>query len=87
MRLLLITGDDDYHFLTYENQDDFTLEDIVAECEKEKKMVRFDVNDGEEYFDAEIYEFGDVCPDFIKFVRNNQDYDETKHRDWVIIED
>jgi transcription elongation factor GreA-like protein len=84
MRLLFISGDDDYHFLTFEDQDKFSIEQIITKCEKSKnRKARFKIKD--EYFDAELHEFGTVDEKFIEFVKSIQDYDDEKHRGWIVI--
>lgn len=86
MKILHISGDDDFHFNTFEQQGDFTIEEIVAECELQDDIVRFEVNDGEAYFDAEVLEFGAVDPEFIDFIKELQDYDDSKNSDWIVLE-
>lgn len=84
MRLLFISGDDDYHFLTFEQQDEFSIEEIVDICEKSKdEEHRFEIEDT--HFDAKLYEFGEVDEKFIDFIKSIQDYDDEKHRGWIIL--
>lgn len=84
-KLLFICGDDDYNFITYETQDEYSLKQIIELCENsESKSYSFDTSEG--CFDAELHEFGEVDKGFIEFIRSEQDYDDTKHRNWIIID-
>jgi hypothetical protein len=85
MRVLYISGDDDYHFLTFEQQDEYSIEEIVDICEKSAdKEHRFEIEDT--HFDAKLYEFGTVDEKFIEFIKSTQDYDDCKHNNWLIID-
>lgn len=39
-----------------------------------------------EYFEYKAYQFGAVDPNFIKFVKDNQDYDASKHANFYVVE-
>lgn len=85
-KILYISGDDDYHFLTFEQQSKFTLEQIIQICKTTKdKPHRFDI-DEDDYFDAELFEFNEVDKNFIEFIKSKQDYDDSKHHNWIVIE-
>ena len=85
MKLLLISSDDDYGFLSYE-QSSFTKEKVVKACEEEGGKVYFEEDDY--YFWAKLYTFKDVDPKFIDFIRNEfMDYDSAKHTDFIVVEE
>lgn len=85
MKVLLISGDDDFHFLTFEHQGEFSIKEIVTTCaNSENKSHTFEVEDG--YFDAELFEFGEVDKKFIDFVEQLKDSDDSNHKNWIVVE-
>ncbi len=44
-------------------------------------------DDDENYFEYKALEFGDVDPKFIEWVLSIQDYDESKHSGFYVVED
>lgn len=86
MKLLLISGDDDYGFLNYE-QSSFTEKEVYEKCVKEGRDVEFTTEDGDT-FCAQLYEFGDVDHKFVNFIKAEiMDYDAAKNTDFVVIEE
>ena len=73
MKLIYVSGDD-YAALEFENYfKGKNVEEIIG---------RFIINDEEHDGDFEIklFEFDEIDPKFIKFIRNEiQDYDDSKH--------
>jgi hypothetical protein len=74
MRVLLVKGDDDYGALKFE--DEMGVEkakELIAEGKEIK-------SEDEGVFYGEVFEFGEVDPKFVEFIRNKiEDYDTTKH--------
>ena len=73
MKLLYVSGDGDYDALEFEREFEGKLvSDIIT-------LVFDDDVDYESDFDFELFEFEDIDPNFIQFVRNYiQDYDHAK---------
>lgn len=90
MKLIYVTGEYDYGALMFDQSIDnkeFTLEEVASDMKAgDSKSVL--VRNGEDCVDVKMYEFGDVDPKFIEFIRNTvQDYDDSKHQNFYIIED
>lgn len=85
MRVLHITGDDDYHVLAYK-QSGIENEEIIEILEKSPDNEhRFELEDGG-HFDAKLYVFGEVDPKFIEFLESIKDDDDIKHEDWIVVD-
>lgn len=80
-KVLYVWGDDDYGALTFEEgsvSKEAMFESLKAEPDNEKSF------DG---FNAKALEFGEVDPEFIKFIQMEiQDYDDTKHKNFCVID-
>jgi len=86
MKVLYISGSDDYHYVTFEQQKEFSIDEIVQKCnESEDKTAMIELEDGD-YFKAELFEFGDVDAKFLDFLISKKDYEASKHSDWLIIQ-
>lgn len=80
MRILYVYGDDDYAATTFEG--DYKFNDIVKKAEENDNEIEF-----EEGMYAKILEFGEVDEKFIEFMKKIQDYDDSKHHNFYIIEE
>lgn len=95
MKLLWVTSDDDYAALTFEsskynNKDDLRRFWDEAKENGETTLTIIDDDDPECYTDVymKALEFGVVDPKFIDWVRYElQDYDDSKHRNFFIVEE
>jgi hypothetical protein len=88
MKILLVWGDDDYGALTFENAHDSSPEGLKK---FEQKLIEaggvYSEESDEGQFNAKIYEFEEIEPKFIEFVRNEiQDYDDSKHKNFYLMQ-
>ena len=84
MKILHIYGDDDYHFLAYE-QCELSQEEVIEKYESSPdKKCYFEFGEYESFY-AQILEFKEVDPKFVEFVKRMQDYDDTKHENFIVI--
>lgn len=89
MKILLVTTDGDYGACLFED----TIEDATwpgiwdeAKASKNGQLTKELEADGEmTEFQFEAHEFGEVDPKFIDFLRDQQDYDDSKHKNWFVI--
>jgi len=80
MKLLLVSGENDYAASSFEEM--MTVPEAVKILEDGSEWI-----DEEEGITGKIFEFGEVDPKFIGFVRDRvQDYDDAKHYNFYIIE-
>ena len=90
MKILYISSDDDYGFLTFENQSESVKQEVIEKCKNEPgKTHSFDVNDeyGEEaQFYAKYMEFGYVDPKFVEYMESLKDNDVSIHKNWIVID-
>jgi hypothetical protein len=82
MKVILVSGDDDYGALSFENSEKTVLEAYNLAVEAGGLYEEDD-------WWVKSYEFeGDVDPKFAEFVRNRiQDYDQSKHTDFYILKE
>lgn len=78
MRVLKVYSDGDYGAVEFENQYSGTLVKTIIDNINDYKQ------DVEEDWDADfllhVYEFSDICPEFVKFIKEDIiDYDDSKH--------
>ncbi len=88
MKILWITGDD-YSAASFKAN--FSASEIADQLKvgDPAKLFEHEVGiDGDGYyFEAELFEFGDVDPAFIKFIQGNvRDYDQQKHENFFVLE-
>lgn len=83
MKILLVTGGD-YAALSFEETWKGTkVEDIISN--QFNYLPTPEQEDNEMFWDFEVHEFGDICPNFAKFIKNNyQDYDDSKHQKFYL---
>jgi len=76
MKVLFVTGDDDFHALSFEeDHGGKNISDIIADP---------DSFQSDEYR-LEVKEFGDVDPAFVAFIRKDiQDYDDSKTKTFYL---
>lgn len=91
MKVLLVSSSNgDYGACTFE--DNTTPEkrkewwDKVAGNGKGMRHTMLAEEIENEQFDMTAYEFGEVDEGFIRLMRDIQDYDDSKHENWFIIE-
>lgn len=91
MKILYVWGDDDYGALMFE-QSKYSVEQVAEMCQ-ETDYINIEYTEGvgefEEttQFNAKVYEFGEVDPEFIKFIKDDiQDYDDSKHHNFYVVE-
>lgn len=78
MRILWVTGDDDYAAVDFET--DWIVEKAYDEIKQGKNI------DGDNYR-VELIDFADVDQRFVEFVqREIQDYDDSKHKNFYVVE-
>ncbi len=83
MKILYVTTDGDYGATNFETTG------LSYEQTYEKALANggllMEEYEGENYI-FRAYEFGDVDPKFIDFVRNEiQDYDDSKHKNFYVL--
>ena len=84
MKLLLVNGDD-YSALQFESSI-YTVEEIIGLIEDKNEERLEEIKNELGYTDFQLFEFGEVDPKFIRFVRDNiQDYDTSKSENFYII--
>ncbi len=84
MKVLAIVHGDDYEALMFEQRYPITLETWNRVNDGEEISV--DLGDGEiQVLDVEAFEFGEVDPEFIEFVRKFIDYDQSKSSNFYIV--
>ena len=80
-KLIYVHGDD-YASLFFEDwvrNNKLTFEDV---CELDT------IEDDEGYAEIEVKHFGEICPQFLSFIRSEvQDYDESKHHNFYFSDD
>lgn len=76
-RVLLVTGDDDYHAISFESKNSGkSVTDI---------MDNISEYENDDMYDISIYEFESIDPKFFEFVRRNiQDYDMSKTTNFYV---
>ena len=84
MKILYVYGDDDYHALSYEGSG-LTQAEVVRACEENGGSHEFEGDDYQFY--ADVITFGEVDPKFINWVKQFQDYDDSKHRNFYVVEE
>lgn len=86
MKVIFVRADEDYNALYFQEQFPKITLALWKECET--GVIRF-VKDGEDYeMRVSALEFKEVDPKFISFIRSDiQDYDESKHADFFIVEE
>ena len=84
MIVLKAYGDYDYGAKTFEEQ--FDKKKIAKEMIEDNMKERTLLAEYDEEVHVQLYEFEDVDPDFIDFVRDFIDYDSTKHTDFYVID-
>lgn len=90
MKVLYVSSGSDYAACTFE--DDKVFADLPVLWErvmaKDGEIADFVLGDEDATeVDLEAYEFGEVDPNFIKFIRDTiQDYDDSKHSNFYIID-
>ena len=87
-KVLLVSGMDDYGVLQFEdyNQElEYSLQDWVERLEKTEKKREY-IEEEEWSFSVELFEFGEIDPNFLVFIQDNiQDYDDSKHTDFFVV--
>jgi hypothetical protein len=84
MKVLAIVNGDEYEALMFEQRYPITLETWNRVNDGEEISV--DLGDGEtQVLDVEAFEFGEVDPEFIEFVREFIDYDQSKSSNFYIV--
>ena len=80
MKMIYVSGNDDFAALDFEKHfNGKTVKEIIdSEFSNHTSSIEFETDEGN--FEIELYNFGEVDPEFINFV-NNQilDYDQSKH--------
>ncbi len=86
MKILFINGEtDSYTAMTIEK--DIGIENFIKEVESHGGKFEFEDEDREIFGEAEIIEYSNVDPDFVRFINNNFiDYDEAKHRNFYVLD-
>ncbi len=77
MKLIYVTGSDDFAALKFESYfNGKPVKEII-----ERFFDNDEEHDGD--FNMHLYEFGEIDPKFIKFVRHNiEDYDTSKNQNF-----
>lgn len=82
-KILLVSGDDDYAAMTFEQSNISVKEAYELAVEA---GGRYETEIDETSVNFRAYEFGEIDPDFITFIGDNiQDYDHTKSTDFYTV--
>lgn len=87
MKILRVIADGDYDASSFESKyDGEKVSDLIKRVEDgEVFMNDVDMDEGDEYeFNLDTYEVGKVDPKFLEFVRDCQDYDDSKHTNFYV---
>lgn len=84
MKVLAIVRGDDYEALTFEENFPITMETWNKVNSGEELSVDH-VGGERQVFDVEAFEFGNVDPAFIEFVREFIDYDQSKSSNFYVV--
>ena len=89
MKILWISGDDDYAVLDFENSPLYDQPySKLFELAWNSPEHTYSYDDGERRFDIEALEFGDVDDKFVSFVKDRiVDYDVSKNEDFFVVEE
>lgn len=84
MKVLAILNGDEYEALMFEQRYPITLE--IWNRVNDGEEISVDLGDGEmQVLNVGAFEFGDVDPKFIEFVREFMDYDQSKSSNFYIV--
>lgn len=91
MKVFTVTGSDgsDYGAMMFD--DNTPLDKYASIWEKANKkgrgILKYNVRaDGDDQtVDIIAYEFGEVDPKFVDFIRSETDYDHSKHRNFFVV--
>ena len=84
MKILWVCGDDYAASKFQDGVKSTKWLEIWLEVDKaggEKEMT-FEIDGQDEKFLIQSYQFGQIDPKFIEFLRDIQDYDDSKHDNW-----
>lgn len=89
MKLLYITGDNDYAALGFEDSELFKdLKSLYNRAEINDGTLEIHLEEANTTLYITNYEFGTVDPAFVKFITGNiQDYDDSKNHNFYIVEE
>jgi hypothetical protein len=77
MKILFVSGDDDFAAVTFENE---------VGLKKAKELLAEGKPIEGEGFIAKVLEFGEVDQKFIDFISDEiQDYDDSKHKNFYVL--
>lgn len=88
MKILYFVGYSDYDALDFARSEP-DLKALYEEYKDKEDTLYSGTYEGNEFEgDIRCYEFGDVCPDFLEFVKNEiSDYDASKQADFYVVEE
>jgi len=87
-KILKVSSDYDYGVVTFEDSG-HKREDVYKECVANGGKYTLVVNEEEgEHIEInfESFEFPEVPKEFLEFVENEKDYDDSKHCNWFVID-
>ena len=86
-KVLMVSGDDDFSALIFEKSKWIKyLSELPEKCESKGGTIYLQI--GMDTIKVELFEFGNICPKFLKFLEENFiDYDEVKSKNYYIIEE
>ena len=90
MKVLFVTSGDDYAALSFEGSNKYKVEEMWQKAWDNNDKHYIIIEDKKENVFAEFfaYEFGEVDPEFIKFIENRGiDYDDAKHNNFYVVEE
>jgi len=86
-KILLISGESDYAVCVFEQECTLTKEQAYQKCvENGGHYSTTDEECDSDVIEFKSFVFPDVPVEFMKFIKGEQDYDDSKHRDWVVID-
>ena len=83
MIILHVTGDDDFGAMTFESLNDPQqfYKQMIEEGVTEKSIEHEECG----CIYISIKEFGDVDPEFVEYIKDHQDYDESKNTNFFVV--
>lgn len=86
MKVLYVHGSD-FSAVDFERSN-YTVKEIYELCLENNGIYAIDDEENNFYADFQAFEFGDVDPEFIRFIRHDiQDYDISKAHNFFVLEE
>ena len=81
-KILVVSSDYDFGVVTFEGSE-FTKEEMFKKCVENGGNYTQVIDENEIDFESRI--FSEVPQEFIDFIETEKDYDDSKHKDWLVV--